>query len=1369
MRIDDTTRKPTTVITTVAMSDDNKPAYPIPGDMPEDKDKPAIITTKSIRDGDRTTTITTTMVPIQGVPDDYTFTPSDLKEVKFPGFDGIPNGDTKTCTIKVQNIPDGKKSSTVTTTTVPIQDKPLMIEYPVIGNTFTEDAKPCVVSTKTIEDGKQGTLVSTIVTASKDVPDSDESIPVEPKDIDLSGLVDKPEDVQPGTVVVKTIDDAEPKTVTATLVTSSDGKPGLVAPANMPKGKDKPAIITTKSTKDGDITTTVTTTMVPIQNLPDNYHFTLDDLKENRFPGFDVIPNGETKTCSVAIDNIPEGNKITTVATATTSVDGKPLMIELPGFGNVAAEDAKPCVVTSKTLKDDDKSTMVTTTVTAYQDIPGSDETILLDSKSIEIAGFVDRPEDYVPGTFVVKPTEGDKPVMVTGTVVTSEDNVPAYPIPDDMPTGQSKPAIVTTKSMKEGDVTATFTTTMVPVQDLPDDYKFTPEDIKDGRFPGFDGVPEGDTKTCTVTIDNIPEGNKTNTVTTTIIQPEDKPLVIDFPGFGTVATEDTKPCVISAETVKDGPNTTMITTTVTSTQGIPGTDERVPLTPDHIDISRFIDRPQDSSPGICVTKTVDDADTPVMITGTLVTSDDNKPAYPIPSDMQMGQDKPAIITTKSYRDGDKTTTVVTTMVPVQDLPDDYKFTSIDLKDNKYPGFDSLPDGDTKSCTVTINNVPEGNKVSTTAITTVPIEDKPLVTDFPGFGAVYTDDSQPCVIALETISGGNKKTVVSTTVTASQDIPGSDNTFPLDSKFIDISSFVDKPEDSKPGIMVVRTIDDPEKPVTITATLITTEDEGKTPIPEEISSDEKKPGVISTKTLKDGDTTTTIMTTLIPVEGVPADNDGNILELKDQGFPGFDKVSPSDEDVKPCTITANSIRDGDKTTTVTVTEIDDSKKPETITYQFMQNIPPSITFNIVQTGIYGFDPLPVKDAEPCVIATKSIKDGNRTTLLTTTLQEIPDEGRSRDIAYPKFDKVSIEEAKPGIVVAKTITGDNNRTIEVASSIVVEDDKEHPVRGPKIESITQDKPGIVTTKTVNINDKPTEIKTTIVPLSEETGAIVIDPKETALTSFYDVPTENIKPCYVTVTEGKDGIITATITTMVVTDQDINDTGIILSSDKKVVEPEPKEDDVRTTVTTTTTITTTVNPEEDKPDGDKAYVKEQEVGIEIEGGGDFIGDISGGIDLEKPKEPEQIITTTTTTITTEDTDKLHITPQAISEVKDEVGTEPEGVGDGSGICDFDQTIRVPTTVVEQIETLFPGDKVSHSNLRQHFCIVLGHCLQTVKINNVNTSLVDLISACCLSLLCPVFACLINLMYLQLLSTIKSLHYFSCSHVYLFSTKV
>ena len=220
--------------------------------------------------------------------------------------------------------------------------------------------------------------------------------------------------------------------------------------------------------------------------------------------------------------------------------------------------------------------------------------------------------------------------------------------------------------------------------------------DIKEGRFPGFDDVPSGDTKVCTVTIDNIPEGNKTNTITTTMVTTRDKPLMIEFPGFGNVATEDTKPCIVAAKEVKDGPHTTMITTTITSEQDVPEADEPVPIASDYIDVSNFVDKPEDSSPGICIVKRIDDVDTPVEITGVMVTSDDGKSALPIPENLPLGQNKPAIVTTRTIKDGDKTTRVTTTMIPVQDLPDDLKFTSEDLKESKYPGFDSIPEGDTK-------------------------------------------------------------------------------------------------------------------------------------------------------------------------------------------------------------------------------------------------------------------------------------------------------------------------------------------------------------------------------------------------------------------------------------------------------------------------------------------------------------------------------------------------------------------------------------------------------------------------------------------------------------------------------------------------
>ena len=751
------------------------------------------------------------MVPLQDVPDDHKFTVLDLKEAKYPGFNDIPLGETKYCTVKLQNIPDKNKSSLVTTTTVPIQDKPLMIEYPGIGNAFSEDAKPCVISAKTVEDGKDKTFISTTITAFQDVPGTEGTVPIEAADIESSSFVDEPSKVQPGIVVSKTVDDGEPKTVTATIVTSTDSEPGLVLPQDLPKGKDKPAIITSKSTKDGDITTTVTTTMIPAANLPENYNITVDDVAGKRFPGFDDLPKGDTRSCTIRVDDIPEGNKITTFTATTIPIDSKPLLIEVPGFGNVAAKDTKPCVVSAKTITEDGKSTMVTTTVTASQEVPGSDETIPLDSKSIEISGYVESPEDSHPGTYVIRSLEADEPVTMIGTVVTSEDDTPAYLVPDDMPIGHAKPAIQTTKAIKDGDITATVTTTMVPLLDLPDDYKFTSDDVKNGRFPGFSYIPTGGTKACTVTIDNIPEDGRTNTVTTTLISAQDKSLMIEFPGFGNVATDDTQPCAVATKVVQDGPNTTMVTTMVTAEQNVPGEDKPVPLNSDYIDMSSFIEKYEDSVPGICIVKNVEDGDTPVVITGTMTVSDDTKPTLPLPAGLPVGQDKPAIVTAKSIQDGDKTTRVTTTMIPLVELPDDYKFTTKDIKDNKYPGFDSLPEGDTKPCTVAVDNIPNENKGNTITITKVYTEDKPLSINFPGFGTVNAEDAQPCVVAVETIEDGGKKTVVSTTVTATQNIPGSDVSVPLDSKVIDVSNFIEAPEESKPGIIASRMIDDEEK------------------------------------------------------------------------------------------------------------------------------------------------------------------------------------------------------------------------------------------------------------------------------------------------------------------------------------------------------------------------------------------------------------------------------------------------------------------------------------------------------------------------------------------------------------------------------
>ena len=44
----------------------------------------------------------------------------------------------------------------------------------------------------------------------------------------------------------------------------------------------------------------------------------------------------------------------------------------------------------------------------------------------------------------------------------------------------------------------------------------------------------------------------------------------------------------------------------------------------------------------------------------------------------------------------------------------------------------------------------------------------------------------------------------------------------------------------------------------------------------------------------------------------------------------------------------------------------------------------------------GFDPLPLSDAESCVIANKVVKDGEETILFSSILQEVPVENVSGD-------------------------------------------------------------------------------------------------------------------------------------------------------------------------------------------------------------------------------------------------------------------------------------------------------------------------------------------------------------------------------------
>ena len=109
------------------------------------------------------------------------------------------------------------------------------------------------------------------------------------------------------------------------------------------------------------------------------------------------------------------------------------------------------------------------------------------------------------------------------------------------------------------------------------------------------------------------------------------------------------------------------------------------------------------------------------------------------------------------------------------------KFTTGDLRENKFPGFDTMPVEQTKPCSVLVETVPEENKKTMITITTMPIaqlvpsetmptpgisEIKSTTIDIPGFGEVLSEETKPCIICTKPIYDGNKITLMTTTIMA---------------------------------------------------------------------------------------------------------------------------------------------------------------------------------------------------------------------------------------------------------------------------------------------------------------------------------------------------------------------------------------------------------------------------------------------------------------------------------------------------------------------------------------------------------------------------------------------------------------------------
>ena len=150
---------------------------------------------------------------------------------------------------------------------------------------------------------------------------------------------------------------------------------------------------------------------------------------------------------------------------------------------------------------------------------------VLLNSKDPDDINKVDSFEtspdmqDARPGTFTREITkDGDDDVTVETTKVTAEE-IPSKKKgknkgKDKKPTSETRPGIVTTKKVNHNNKAAILTTTLVPLQGTPKGYENNILDLLSSGFPGFNAVADDEVKPCSVTVDTIPEGNKTLTIT---------------------------------------------------------------------------------------------------------------------------------------------------------------------------------------------------------------------------------------------------------------------------------------------------------------------------------------------------------------------------------------------------------------------------------------------------------------------------------------------------------------------------------------------------------------------------------------------------------------------------------------------------------------------------------------------------------------------------------------------------------------------------------------------------------------------------------------------------------------------------------------
>ena len=160
--------------------------------------------------------------------------------------------------------------------------------------------------------------------------------------------------------------------------------------------------------------------------------------------------------------------------------------------------------------------------------------------------------------------------------------------------------------------------------------------------------------------------------------------------------------------------------------------------------------------------------------------------------------------------------------------------------------------------------------------------------------------------------------------------------------------------DGNPGTFSQEAIEEGDDKIVVSTTKVIVEEtpskrKGKKDKKDKKAVSETKPGVVTTHKVKHGNKPAVLTTTLVPIQGTPKGYESNILDLFSAGFPGFNTVS--EEDANPCTVTVDTIPEGNQITTIT--KVTSRETPES-----------------------------QLDGLPCTISTKTVKDGKKESLVT---------------------------------------------------------------------------------------------------------------------------------------------------------------------------------------------------------------------------------------------------------------------------------------------------------------------------------------------------------------------------------------------------